>query len=90
MILQELMSGFETYMATSTRLSARTRELYRREFLRFMAYVGEITLADLSPQVILDWHQSVSGLAFATVNLKRAALNCFLNYAGDFLEDPNG
>jgi hypothetical protein len=78
----EYLDGFASYMESSTRLLPVTRQRYRYEVAAFAALIGNPSLRDTTPRMLLDWnarfHQA--GAAASTVIQKHSALRKFFGY----------
>lgn len=90
--ISELLDSFEQYLATSTELSPRSRDIYLQAMRLCAEELGDPLLDDLTPQALLDWHSAclARGLRHETVASRRKALRHFLIWVDEVLEDPQG
>ena len=86
------LPDFARYLETSTRLAKQTIDRYLYELRVFAEKIGDPPLAEVSPQVLLDWNAAFHDqkLAPGTINQKHAALRKFCEYLDLFLESPEG
>ena len=80
---------FAAYMESATKLSPRTRTVYRYELKLFARNVSNPFFDDLSPQTLLAWNQMLydAGAAANTMGTKQNALRRFLSYLEEFPEN---
>jgi site-specific recombinase XerD len=76
-------------MASSTKLSPRSRELYAHELRMFARNLDNPLFDDLSPHALLQWNQMLydAGAATNTMGTKHKALRKFLTYLEEFPEN---
>mgnify|MGYP001573553335 CR=1 FL=1 len=85
--LGDRLPAFQAYL-DNTRLSPLTKRSYLHGICLFISYVGDCTLAELSPAMLLQWHTSLAKAkqSYSTCNQKRAALRKFLQFLEAFEE----
>ena len=85
--LSEHLPGYQVYL-DNTRLSPLTKKAYLSGLKLFVNDIGDCTVENLSPGLLLEWHGSLakSKIAYSTCNQKRAALKKFLEYLEEFAE----
>ena len=87
--MTERVAAFERYLETATDLQPSIRIRYAYEIRIFAYTVGNPSLNDLTPKVLLDWNAGLhdAGACRGTIVQKPCALKCLLHYLEDFDDD---